>query len=104
MAEIYSFSWREIEIALHYAELFRNTHEKHGFALAKIHIKANGPLPIALKGSLLHYVASDYLDQFTNPVEYIKALLEQEANSPEWLASISQWKKPMAPSMQLDLF
>lgn len=104
MSEIYSFSWREIAITLYYAELFRDAHEKHGFAIAKIHIKANAPLPIALKGSLLHYAESDYLDQFTNPVEYIKAWLEQEADSSEWKACISTWQKPIAPSMQLDLF
>lgn len=104
MSEIYSFTWREIEISLHYAALFRGDSEKHGFALAKIHIKANAPLPIALTGRLLHYVTADYLDEFSNPVEYVKAWLEQEADSSEWKASISQWKKPITPAKQLDLF
>lgn len=96
--ETYKLIWNNIEITIEYnPDRWKSYREVYGVGLGHLQIKSALPLPITSTGFYSDYIRADIIEEWGGPVEYVKAWLDQEANSPEW-------KELFAQSQQLTLF
>ncbi|MEE9428000.1 MAG: hypothetical protein V3V25_07610 [Paracoccaceae bacterium] len=62
-----------------------------------IELRCETPLPVSETGYRSHFIASDELDQFASPVDFVLEWLDETAQSKEW-------KRYVQDSRQLKLF
>lgn len=93
-----AFDWQGLRIeVLFFPDWSPAYRAVYGYALARLEIEADGPLPITETGFMGRFDRADNIDAEGGPVAYVRAWLDHAASSPEWL-------ERQAAARQLSMF
>ncbi len=85
------FVWRDITIEVRYCPDWSPSYaEIYGYPLAHLEIESVNPLKAALPmtetGYRSHFCGAPLIDEEGGPLAFVRAWLEQAADTPEWKA------------------
>ncbi len=92
--------WRGINILVRYnPNYFESSKERMGYRLVHLEVITPNktPLPFTESGYRSHFTNADEIEEYTTPIDFVKAWLEATAKS-------KQWKKHREQRNQLTLF
>ena len=78
--ERFAFIWQGIEISLKWEPEYSLGYIAH----LEIESKHNERIPITETGYKAHFCPREIVEAYSNPVDYVQAWMEQEAEKPEW--------------------
>lgn len=98
--QIYAMEWDGIDIELTYCPNWSEAYNKHyGESLAHLECRAiyphNAKLPITETGYRSNFLAVSTIEGEGGPVEFLKAWLDEAAQSHEWQSHLEAQRQPM---------